>query len=223
MTNSVVVSNFKQMGVIGRVGSGAVNLVDCYLIGTSVFSTSLNNNITPEEQEALHNPETNSYVSYNNDIEAYKAYLKDGFKTTEFVGKMVDEMMSDVAKQVLLLSSDNVSELLTFEGNTIILTEDIDMATAYTDNGGLWSSTASFAGTFDGQGYEINNLYSDTGLFLNFNGTIKNVAITNVKLTANAGAISKGYVRTGAGDVHVNDVFVSITETSSWYAGILVQ
>ena len=76
------------------------------------------------------------------------------------------------------------------QGNTFILAGDIDMTgKGINASSTTWSGIAGFAGTFDGNGYEIQNLgqgsaTATNGLFASTSGTttIKNVKLTNVNI-----------------------------------------
>lgn len=80
------------------------------------------------------------------------------------------------------------------QGGEFVLADDIDLA-SYTSNGGwvpIGTSTNSFEGTFDGNGYTISNLYinrsgSSNQGFLGQSGSnavIKNLALESVDITA---------------------------------------
>ncbi len=80
------------------------------------------------------------------------------------------------------------------QGGEFVLADDIDLA-SYTSNGGwvpIGTSTNSFEGTFDGNGYTISNLYinrsgsSNQGFFgqSGSNAVIKNLALESVDITA---------------------------------------
>ncbi len=74
-------------------------------------------------------------------------------------------------------------DLQAITGNSkYILMNDIDLS------GTNWTPISGFTGTFDGNGYEISNLYisiaqEEVGLFADTSGTIKNLGIINADVT----------------------------------------
>lgn len=102
---------------------------------------------------------------------------------------------ADELAGLALLMKNNAA--LVFTGKTINITADIDLS-AYA---GTWeqiaaSATAArqFQGTLDGGGHEVSNLSGALALFgyVGANGTIKNLALTNVAInggTSNSSAI----------------------------------
>lgn len=199
MKNSVIMNNIsdgnaEKVGVIGRVGSYAINMTNCYLINTKGYVASVNSGTT-EEKDALHLPSTNTAYSYTNADAFAEEYLGGNIREiSDFVLNLAVSKMS-----VTLINSSNIATLLTATSGTFVLTEDIDMSTAYTDNDGVWASTANFTGTLNGNGHTISNLNTTTGLFAQFNGgTIKNLALTNIATTGSIGVIATGYDRNAA-------------------------
>ena len=81
----------------------------------------------------------------------------------------------------------DAEDLLAFEaivegGNTgrnAVLTADIDMSSVTGWNG----IGGNYTGTFDGKGHTISNLSGTMGLFVNNNGTIKNINMQNVTIS----------------------------------------
>ena len=106
-----------------------------------------------------------------------------------------------------------------FEGQTIVLRTDLDMAGLTWEHGGNFD----FAGTFDGQNHVIKNFtYNVTAQYGFFDyvrgdGTVKNVSFVDVNGTAAAycGIIARatGYAGTNGGVLFEN-VYVSGTVTS---------
>ena len=141
---------------------------------------------------------------------------------TDVVKKYFVADMASVAASIKTITSENVSELLTATGGTFLLAEDIDMATAYTANGGVWTSTVNFKGTIEGRGHTISNFKTNTGLFKNFNaGSVMNVAFTNVQTQGNIGVFG-AYDRDNGGAISLENVLVQISSiTSDWYVGLL--
>lgn len=81
-----------------------------------------------------------------------------------------------------------------------------------------WTPTDVFAGTFDGGNHVIDKLQTTInngsayyGFFRRLNGTIKNVAFTNVKLAANSAVIC-GDTRANA---VIENVFIHVAETTT--------
>lgn len=91
------------------------------------------------------------------------------------------------------------SSYLPFEKSTVILLNDISLScnssNPFTPIG---TSSYTFAGTFDGQGYRISNLYINSsnyvGLFAYLNsGTIRNITVSGTVAGAGAGGTSSNY------------------------------
>jgi hypothetical protein len=87
-----------------------------------------------------------------------------------------------------------------FEGKTIVLTADIDLA------GTKWRPTGAFKGTFDGKGFSISNLsvsgYNKAALFGDVEmGQIKNLVLYVDKIESKNNAVSNagGLIGTGLG------------------------
>ena len=71
------------------------------------------------------------------------------------------------------------------------------------------SENLAFSGIFDGQNYEIQNLYENTekaGLFEKINATIKNLGLVNVDMiaTGNSGGISSAYYGSKLYNIYVS-------------------
>ena len=71
------------------------------------------------------------------------------------------------------------------------------------------SENLDFSGIFDGQNYEIQNLYENTekaGLFEKINATIKNLGLVNVDMiaTGNSGGISSAYYSSKLYNIYVS-------------------
>lgn len=99
-----------------------------------------------------------------------------------------------------------------------ILGKDIDMQDVTND---VYANT--FTGTFDGRGYEIKNLKFNTtnaSLFYRFSGIIKNVALTNVKLS---GGVQSGAIAVWAKGATVDGVYVSLSFGQSNHSGGLFK
>jgi hypothetical protein len=83
---------------------------------------------------------------------------------------------------------DDVNRGNTYKGKTVKLTADIDMSEKYGEGKESWTPIGTFAGTFEGAGQKIANLYyynsieefdveHPVGFFVYNNGTIKNLCI----------------------------------------------
>lgn len=82
--------------------------------------------------------------------------------------------------------AEQVNSGTTFEGKTVVLMNDVDLASVCSSTMGSWTpigtETNRFKGTFDGNYHIINNLYislieSNCGFFRENEGTIKNLQI----------------------------------------------
>lgn len=106
-----------------------------------------------------------------------------------------------------------------FEGKTIVLTADIDLA------GTNWRPTGNFSGTFDGKGFSISNLstsgYADAALFGNVTmGQIKNLVLNVEKIEAkknNSSSNAGGLVAVGMG-VTIENCAVIIKDSITAYS-----
>jgi len=97
----------------------------------------------------------------------------------------------------------------------VVLTDNISQSSYYN------SESSSFSGIFNGNGHSISIMPTrDKGraLFTTFNGTMKNVAFTNINLGAKTALV--GYNTTGA---TVKDVYVEIAGVVLGYVGKLYQ
>ena len=96
------------------------------------------------------------------------------------------------------------------------------MSTAYTANGGVWTSTTNFNGTLVGNGHTISGFKTNTGLFKNFNGgSIVDVAFTGVQTQGNIGVFGS-YDRNKGKAILLENVLVEISSrTADWYVGLL--
>ena len=124
-----------------------------------------------------------------------------------------EEVLSDDVVEISTLAElelfrDRVNGGETFEGKTVRLTADIDMSARYGKNKQTWtpigcSSQGGFAGTFDGNGHLITNLYvllggndssmEAAGLFGVNNGTIRKLFVQgslNNTLSGGTGGIA---------------------------------
>lgn len=98
-----------------------------------------------------------------------------------------------------------------------ILGNDVDMQDAT-----YVSHKVTFTGVLDGRGYAIKNMNFTTNeicLFYRFAGTIKNIALTDVKLGAVQGGAIGVYSKAGT----VSDVYVSISLGTSNHSGGLFK
>ncbi len=154
---------------------------------------------------------TGTYVKCANANELATAYLDGQINgLSNFVLNTIAEVCN-----ITLINSSNVSTLLTATSGTFVLTEDIDMSTAYTDNGGVWASTKNFNGIIDGNGHTISNLKTSTGLFNTFAGTLKNIAIIDTMTESTASGDHVGALADQAGGATVIDNVILTLKSSS--------
>ena len=127
---------------------------------------------------------------------------------------------------------DQVNGGKTFDGKTVLLDADIDMA------GEAWIPTSgviaypgtSFYGTFDGQNHTISNLtctdnqenYACAGLFGSIYGTIQNLKMTNVNINSThyAGAIAAYSSSNGSKIINCSVIGGTITSTPEKIGGV---
>ncbi len=98
-----------------------------------------------------------------------------------------------------------------------VLGNDVDM-----QNATYAAHTHAFSGTFDGRGFALKNMTFTTNnvcLFYRFAGTIKNVALTNVKLGGVQGGAIGVYTKAGT----VDGVYVSMSLGTSNHSGGLFK
>ncbi len=130
---------------------------------------------------------------------------------------------------VTKIAQSNVGDLLTLKGNeTVILTDDIDIAKYMTDNNiENWISSVAFTGTLDGGNHAIMNLTiprkgdgTYAGLFKSIQGTVRNVAFTNVWLKGECAVLAGSLT----GNLTVNNVFIQVSKASGAYrTGIIAE
>lgn len=113
----------------------------------------------------------------------------DGTADTSWFNGPADYTLTTAEQLAGLAKIVNAGE--TFKGNTITLASDIDLVNKeWTPIG---NSTNKFQGTFDGNGYTINNLMitgnnNYVGLFgYTINGVIKNVSLDNASVSGRVG------------------------------------
>ncbi len=121
-------------------------------------------------------------------------YEKDSFdekydELATYMNKNADGEWEIESLGQLIYFAKSVNEGNSYEGETVVLTNDIDLNGINWTPIGNWDNT--FDGTFDGQGYTISNLYINNpigegvGLFgVTYKATIKGVNIENVDITA---------------------------------------
>jgi hypothetical protein len=121
----------------------------------------------------------------------------------------------------------NLKNPVDFEGKTIALTANIDLA------GTKWRPTGTFKGTFDGKGFSISNLsvsgYTDAALFGSVEmGQIKNLTLYVDKIDSKSGSVSNagGLIGSGIGVTIENcaviikdSITANIEKTNFAYAG----
>ena len=164
-------------------------------------------------------PET-GYALYANTTELAEAILAD-----EVTG-LSDFVYNLVAKNaaITLINSSNISTLLSATSGTFVLTEDIDMATAYTDNGGVWASTVSFNGSINGLNHTISNFKTSTGLFKQLGSgaglvEIKNLAFVDAQVTDQVGTLAKTVAVNGGLTINIDNIYIGHSVAPSWGGG----
>ena len=145
-------------------------------------------------EETGGNTETPAYYSIK-DFDTYKDTA-----TTFSVANASD--MEKLAE----LSKSN-----TFEGKTIIMTDDIDMSSV-TGFAGIGSTTSPFKGTFDGQNHTISGLtltdVKEMGLFIQINnGTVQNLTLSDANIT-NSGVYCAILAYWLTGEVNIYNVHI---------------
>ena len=146
---------------------------------------------------ALPEGQTQGYMSVFNGSTVYSAKVSDALKITQAQvedGTLFTNIQTNDANMVIYLASN-----ISLAGKT-------------------WTPTDVFAGTFDGGNHIIDGLTTTTnsesayyGFFRRLNGTLKNVAFTNVTLAANSAVI--------CGDTRANtiieNVFIHVRTTAT--------
>ena len=146
---------------------------------------------------ALPEGQTQGYMSVFNGNTVYSAKVSEALKITQ---AQVDD-------------GTLFTNIQTNDPNMVIyLADNISLA------GKPWTPTDVFAGTFDGGNHvidglttTINNGNTYYGFFRRLNGTIKNVAFTNVTLAANSAVIC-GDTRA---DAVIENVFIHVKTTAT--------
>lgn len=211
-TDCIMIGDAEEVGYMGRTNGGIASLKfnNCYAVNAVVVMQGNNPGRT----------ETSDGVSrYTNAAGFADAYL-DG----KVAG--ISDFVMDLAAakaNIVLINSKNIATLLSATNGTYVLTEDIDMSKAYTENEGVWTSAVTLSSaTVDGMGYTISNFKTSTGLFAKFNGTVKNIAFVNAKTTGEAhiGLIAKEYDHNGVA-TSIDNVYASIS-CDSWSAGLFI-
>ena len=117
------------------------------------------------------------------------------------------------------------------EDTYYVLVDDIDLTSKYGKDKESWTPLSlGKNGTFDGQGHTITGLYIDKestvnlGLFsgINIGGTVKNLKLTNVRITANGfNEKAKQFNASLEGDARYVNTEVTGAATSGIYVGAL--
>jgi hypothetical protein len=140
-------------------------------------------------------------------------------ETTFYIAN--DKQLAGLAKLT------NLKKPVDFEGKTVVLTADIDLAET------KWRPTGTFKGTFDGKGFSISNLsvsgYKDAALFGSVEmGQIKNVTLYVNKIDSKTDSVSNagGLMGLGVGVTIENcaviikdSITANVEKTSLAYAG----
>ena len=158
------------------------------------------------ETDGEYEIDINEFVNTSDEVKGLYTLTKDGLKTVASYEAGLITFASVVYGQVsivaetrnvnyfidadidwqIFITNDNVELLKGVSGESIYLSEDIDL------NNQNWSSLADYSGNFDGQGFAIKNISvaDSSGLFKSFNGTIKDVKFENVTLNGNSGVLA---------------------------------
>ena len=201
----------------GYVAQYETSLNDCYFVGGA-------GKIFAEKSETKDTMITgNSSSNISSTIDQFYAAMNEENSTvalTDFLKAKVNETWS-----VVSVSQANVGDLLTLEGNEIVvLTEDIDIGAYLTANVLTeWTSNVKFSGIFNGNGKKIENMSAYYGLFSSLDGaTIKNVAIVGAKVTRTENAAAGTLAASSTGATVIENVFIETTlANSAWQGGIV--
>lgn len=119
--------------------------------------------------------------------------------------------------------AESVNRGYTYEGETVVLTADIDLNnTTWTPIGLNADDAKKFKGTFDGQGHTIRNLkvnqgesYHAAGLFGTLNGTAKNFTIDRATIESTSAPSNNGRTDNGtavvAGSIYPTGIIEGVT------------
>lgn len=145
----------------------------------------------------------------------------DGTVDTAWYNETEATFTMSTAEQLAGLST-LAAEGNTFAGKTIVLDTSMDL------DGQKWTPIAKFAGTFDGNGYEISNFSIDatssrTGFFTALSwANIQNLTLTDINATVGNrfGVLTYSVDQTNIENVTVSDVNITTTEPGSLVAGL---
>ncbi len=219
-------AEFNDSCFFGKFGSVAMSLENAYLIGCTEFMYGLNTNLSRQDQEALYLPAAvrEQYKLYTSLGAGFAAYLGGEILLSDWIDSVLEEDLNIAGSEdITLITAENVTDLLNATSGTFIITEDIDMATAYTDNGGVWASTSSFNGSINGLNHTISNFKTSTGLFNQLGSgaglvEIKNLAFVDAQVTGQVGTLAKT-VAVGNLTINIDSVFISHSTAPSWGGG----
>ena len=194
LTNVLIVmpGTAANEAIYGYTLRGQSSLKDVYCIGL------------PNEDASIQNEGKyfkGTYTLYEN-LTAF--ITAEATLPTEFLQEYADNCF-DVYK----IKQSNATDLLTLQGDEyVIIMEDIDLA------GIEWNGNVTFTGTLDGANHAIKNLttVANNGFFKVLAGTVKNVAFTNVTLTAGTAVLA---FRGGEATSKIENVFIQVTKTNS--------
>ena len=162
-------------------------------------------------------------ATYENGVISFSGVVLEEGQTQAYVsvftgGKVYSSKVALATK----ITQANVADLLKLNGNeTVYLAENIDLSD-YSE----WISNVEFTGTFDGGNHTIDCLTIPTngtagfypGFFKTIQGTVKNVAFTNVWLKGNCAVLGGGL----SGKLTVSNVFIQVTKASGAYRTSLI-
>jgi len=143
--------------VIASTGSGTIDMNGVYMI--------VGDNSAPVYGGTIDGVKDSDYFAFNTISEMLAANVSGDVTLDKYVMNGVSDLKIAVA-----LNNKNFTELASATTGFWYLTEDIDM------DGMTYVPSATFAGAFDGNGYEIRN-FKAKSLFKEFAGTANNVAI----------------------------------------------
>ena len=143
--------------VIASTGSGTIDMNGVYMI--------VGDNSAPVYGGTIDGTKDSDYFAFNTISEMLAANVAGDVTLDKYVMNGVSDLKIAVA-----LNNKNFTELASATTGFWYLTEDIDM------DGMTYVPSATFAGAFDGNGYEIRN-FKAKSLFKEFAGTANNVAI----------------------------------------------
>lgn len=161
----------------------------------------------------------------------YKAYMQITLHNESIIKsneETIENLKYIATAQDLTNLATLVNEGNTFEGQTIEVLNDIDLSSVCGVDKGNWtpigSQTNNFKGTFDGNKYEIKNLYINTeenyqGLFGINAGTIINLTVSGTIISSQY--VTQGIVGENVGKIENCDNKIDMTLPINEYSNTL--